>query len=123
MKLNRNKRDQRLRRAKALRFRISRQKKVRLVVHRSLSHIYASLIALEGDRVLTGVSTVQADIRRSLAQKGTGNKNAAAVVGAAIAERAKKLGISQVVFDRSGYPYHGRVRALAEAAREQGLQF
>ena len=121
MKLN--KRDQRLRRAKVLRFRARRQKKVRLVVHRSLSHIYASLVAPEGDRVLTGVSTVQADIRKSLAKKGTGNKSAAAVVGTEIAERAQKLGISQVVFDRSGYPYHGRVRALAEAARTQGLQF
>ena len=123
MKLN--KRDQRLRRAKALRFRARRQKKARLVVYRSLSHIYASLVAPapEGDRVLAGVSTVQADIRKGLAKKGTGNKSAAAIVGATIAERAQKLGISQVVFDRSGYPYHGRVRALAEAAREQGLQF
>ena len=118
-----NKRDQRLKRARSLRFRVSRQKKVRLVVHRSLSHIYASLVAPEGDRVLAGASTVQADIRKGLAKKGTGNKDAAAVVGAAIAERAQKLGISQVVFDRSGYPYHGRVRALAEAARDQGLQF
>ena len=118
-----SKRDQRLRRAKALRFRANRQKKVRLVVYRSLSHIYASLVAPEGGRVLTGASTAQADIRKSLAPKGTGNKDAAAAVGAAIAARAQKLGISQVVFDRSGYPYHGRVRALAEAAREQGLSF
>ena len=91
------------------------------MVSRSNCHIYAQIIAPTGDRVLASASTVEADVRKDV--KNGGNKAAAAIVGKRIAERAKALGIETVAFDRSGYRYHGRVQALADAAREAGLKF
>jgi large subunit ribosomal protein L18 len=91
-----------------------------LVIHRTPRHIYAQIIAPEGDKVVTTASTLQKDLRAAL--KATGNKDAAAAVGKAIAEQAKAKGVERVAFDRSGFKYHGRVKALADAAREAGLQ-
>ena len=116
-----NKKEARLRRAKQTRLRISLQRATRLVVSRSNLHIYAQLVAAEGNKVLASASTVEADVRKEL--KNGGNKAAAAIVGKRIADRAKSLGIEAVAFDRSGYRYHGRVQALADAAREHGLKF
>ena len=92
----------------------------RLSVHRTAQHIYAQVIAPDGGTVLASASTIQADMRKSL--KSTGNVEAAQAVGKAIAEKAKSAGIEQVAFDRSGFRYHGRIKALADAAREQGLR-
>jgi large subunit ribosomal protein L18 len=89
-------------------------------VHRTPRHIYAQIIAPDGGTVVVAASTVQKELRESL--KGTGNKDAAAAVGKAIAERAREKGVSKVAFDRSGFRYHGRVKALADAAREAGLE-
>lgn len=94
---------------------------VRLCVFRTNSHIYAQVISAEGDKVLASASTLEAEVRASL--KSGGNVEAAAVVGKRIAEKAKAAGIEKVAFDRSGFQYHGRVKALAEAARENGLSF
>jgi len=116
-----NKQDRRMRRARKTRAKIRELKVHRLTVHRTPRHIYAQLIGPEGDRVLATASTLQKDVRAGL--KSTGNKDAAAAVGKIIAERAKALGIEQVAFDRGGFRYHGRVKALADAARENGLQF
>jgi large subunit ribosomal protein L18 len=111
----------RLRRARKTRVRIAEQRATRLVVSRSNMHIYAQLIAPTGDKVLATASTLEAEVRKDL--KNGGNKAAATVVGKRIAERAQALGIDTVAFDRSGYRYHGRVQALADAAREAGLKF
>jgi len=111
----------RLRRARKTRVRIAEQRATRLVVSRSNCHIYAQIIAPEGNKVLASASTLEADVRKDV--KNGGNKAAAALVGKRIAEKAKALGIETVAFDRSGYRYHGRVQALAEAAREAGLKF
>jgi large subunit ribosomal protein L18 len=111
----------RLRRARRTRIRISLQGVPRLTVHRTSQHIYAQIIAPEGDRVVASASTLNKDLRSGL--KGTGNIAAAAAVGKEIAERAKQAGIEKVAFDRSGFKYHGRVKALADAAREAGLTF
>jgi large subunit ribosomal protein L18 len=92
-----------------------------LVVNRTPRHIYAQLIAPSGSEVLASASTVETELASSL--KGTGNSAAAAAIGKAIAERAIEKGIKKVAFDRSGFKYHGRVKALADAAREAGLQF
>ena len=116
-----NKKEARVRRSRKTRVRIAEQRATRLTVSRSNSHIYAQLIAPAGDKVLASASTLEADVRKDL--KNGGNKAAAAVVGKRIAEKAKALGIDAVAFDRSGFAYHGRVKALAEAAREAGLQF
>ena len=116
-----NKKDARLRRSLKTRARIADQRSTRLVVNRSNCHIYAQIIAPSGDRVLASASTLEAAIRQDL--KNGGNKAAAAIVGKRIADRAKALGIESVAFDRSGFKYHGRVQALAEAAREHGLKF
>ena len=113
--------ESRMRRAARGRARIRESGANRLCVFRTPRHIYAQVIAPEGSRVLVAASTVEADIRKSL--KGTGNAEAAAAVGKAIAEKAKAAGITKVAFDRSGFRYHGRVKALAEAARESGLEF
>jgi large subunit ribosomal protein L18 len=110
----------RQRRARRTRIRIALVGMPRLCVHRTPRHIYAQIIAPEGNRVLTSASTLSKDLRGEL--KGTGNKIAAAVIGKAIAERAKAQGIEQVAFDRSGFRYHGRIKALADAAREAGLK-
>jgi large subunit ribosomal protein L18 len=93
----------------------------RLCVHRTPRHIYAQVMAPDGARVLVAASTVEGAVKGDL--KGTGNVSAAAAVGKAIAERAKAAGITEVAFDRSGFKYHGRIKALADAARENGLQF
>jgi len=111
----------RLRRAKKSRMRIREQGKCRLSIHRTPRHIYAQIIAANGSEVLTSASTIQADVKGDL--KTTGNIDAAAAVGKAIAEKAKAAGITGVAFDRSGFKYHGRVKALADSARENGLEF
>ena len=114
-----NTKENRLRRARKTRARIRGQKVTRLVVHRTNSHIYAQIVGPEGDKVLTSASTLEGDVRKEL--KSGGNKAAAAIIGKRIAEKAKALGIESVAFDRSGFKYHGRVAALADAAREAGL--
>ena len=111
----------RLRRARRARSRIARSDKPRLSVHRSGRHIYAQVLAPSGGRTLVAASTVQSALREGL--KGTGNRDAAAAVGRAIAEKALAEGIEEVAFDRSGFKFHGRVKSLAEAAREAGLKF
>ena len=116
-----DKKESRLRRARRARAKIRELEAVRLSVHRTAQHIYAQIIAADGGKVLVTASTVQGDLRKEL--KGTGNVDAAKAVGQAIAERAKEAGIKQVAFDRSGFRYHGRVKALADAARENGLEF
>ena len=116
-----NKKEARVRRARKTRVRIAEQRANRLVVSRSNCHIYAQIVAPSGDRILTSASTLEGDVRKDL--KNGGNKAAAAVVGKRIAEKAKQLGIDAVAFDRSGFKYHGRVKALADAAREGGLKF
>jgi large subunit ribosomal protein L18 len=119
MKLH--KKDIRQRRARRARVKIKELGAVRLSVHRTPQHIYAQIFAAGSDTVLVTASTVQKDVRGDL--KSTGNIEAAKAVGRAISERAKAKGISKVAFDRSGFMYHGRVKALAEAAREAGLEF
>lgn len=116
-----DKKTSRLRRAKKARAKIRELRFNRLSVHRTPRHIYAQVIGPNGDTVLASVSTLQEDVRKELT--GTGNVAAAAVVGRLIAERAKEAGITKVAFDRSGFKYHGRVKALADAAREAGLEF
>ena len=120
-----NKREQRTRRAGQTRARIAKQNVARLTVFRSNLHIYASIVSNDGARVLASASTLEKDMRSQLqaAPGKGGNAAAAAIVGRRIAERAKAAGVDRVAFDRSGFAYHGRVKALAEAAREAGLQF
>lgn len=113
--------DARIRRSRATRARISQLRAVRLTVHRSNTHIYAQVIDASGSKVLAAASTAEKDVRGNV--KYGGNIKAAAEIGRRIAEKAKQLGIEQVAFDRSGYKFHGRVKALAEAAREAGLKF
>ena len=113
--------DNRLRRARKTRAKIAELKVTRLSVHRTNTHIYAQIIAETGDKVLACASTVEADVRKIV--KNGGNVEAAAAIGKLIAEKAKKAGITTVAFDRSGYKYHGRIKALADAARENGLSF
>jgi large subunit ribosomal protein L18 len=110
----------RLRRARRSRAKIQELKVMRLSVHRTPRHIYAQVFDHDS-KVVAVASTVQKDVAEGL--KGTGNVDAARAVGKAIAERAKAKGITQVAFDRSGFKYHGRIKALAEAAREHGLEF
>ncbi len=112
-----NKKENRLRRAGATRARIKLQKVNRLTVHRTNLHIYASIISASGDRVLVSASTAEAEVRAMVNGNG-GNIAAAKIVGARLAEKAKAAGIESCAFDRSGYRYHGRVAALAEAARK-----
>jgi len=119
-----NKKDQRIRRSRQTRVRISIQRVARLMVHRTNLHIYASVISDDGAHVLASASTVEVDVRKELGTSGKGgNVAAASAIGKRIAEKAKAAGIDKVAFDRSGFAYHGRVKALAEAAREAGLQF
>ena len=113
--------ESRVRRAKATRAKIRLQRAVRLTVHRSNSHIYAQVIDATASKVLASASTAEKELRGSL--KNGGNVSAATEIGKRIAERAKAAGITEVAFDRSGYKFHGRVKALAEAAREAGLKF
>ena len=116
-----DKKETRLRRAKRTRATIKRLGVHRLCVHRTPRHIYAQVLAPNGAQVLVSASTVESTVKGGL--KGTGNAAAAAAVGKTIAERAKAAGITAVAFDRSGFKYHGRIKALADAARENGLQF
>jgi large subunit ribosomal protein L18 len=116
-----NKQQARIRRARQTRIRIATQRAPRLTVGRSNCHIYAQIIAPTGDKVLASASTLEADVRKEL--KNGGNKAAATVIGKRIAEKAKALGIETVAFDRAGFRFHGRVKALADAAREGGLKF
>ena len=111
----------RLRRAAKTRVRIARQVAARLMVHRTNQHIYAQLIDATGSKVLASASTLEKDVRST--HPNGAKKDAAAEVGKRIAEKAKAAGISEVAFDRAGFSYHGRVKALAEAAREGGLKF
>ncbi|MBL8523169.1 MAG: 50S ribosomal protein L18 [Betaproteobacteria bacterium] len=111
----------RLRRAAKTRATIARLKAVRMTVHRTNTHIYAQIIDATGSKVLAAASTAEKEVRGQV--KSGSNKEAAAVVGKRIAERAKAAGVTNVAFDRSGFAYHGRVKALAEAAREAGLTF
>ncbi|MGB4811025.1 MAG: 50S ribosomal protein L18 [Methylophilaceae bacterium] len=111
----------RLRRARKTRAKIAELKVTRLSVHRTNMHIYAQIIAEAGDKVIVSASTVEADVRKKI--KNGGNVEAAAVIGKLIAEKAIKVGVKTVAFDRSGYKYHGRIKALADAARENGLFF
>jgi large subunit ribosomal protein L18 len=121
------KKEIRLRRARATRARIALQKTDRLTVSRTNTHIYASVISADGGRVLVSASTVEPEVRTQLVSakgKGKGaNVNAAKIVGTRIAQKAKAAGIESVAFDRAGYRFHGRVKALADAAREAGLKF
>lgn len=115
----------RLRRSRQTRLKIRELRVNRLTVHRSNQHIYASITDAGGERVLVSASTAEAEVRTQLAgQTGRGgNVGAAAVVGKRLAEKALQAGIDSVAFDRAGYRFHGRVKALAEAAREAGLKF
>ena len=116
-----DKKPSRLRRAAKTRVRIRRQEAVRLTVHRTNQHIYAQVVAADGAKVLASASTVEKEVRAQH-PKGS-NTEAAALVGKRIAEKAKAAGVTELAFDRSGFSYHGRVKALAEAAREGGLKF
>ena len=119
-----DKKESRLRRGRQTRIKIAQLKVNRLSVHRTNLHIYANLISPDA-KVLVSASTVEAEVRAELAGKSGkgGNAAAAALIGKRIAEKAKAAGIEKVAFDRAGFAYHGRVKALAEAAREAGLQF
>ncbi len=114
-----DKKESRLRRARRARVKIRELGATRLAIHRTPRHIYAQLISGDGSQVLASASTLDKDLRSGQ----TGNTEAAKAVGALIAERAKAAGITQVAFDRSGFKYHGRIKALADAAREGGLEF
>ena len=116
-----DKKTSRLRRAAKTRARILRQEAVRLTVHRTNQHIYAQVVAADGAKILASASTLEKEVRAQ--QANGGNKEAAALVGKRIAEKAKAAGVTEVAFDRAGFRYHGRVKALAEAAREGGLKF
>ena len=116
-----NKKPARLRRAKSTRSHIRNLGVARLTVLRTGQHLYAQVFTADGSKVLASASTVQADVKEGL--KNGKNAEAAVKVGKMIAERAKAAGIEKVAFDRSGYRYHGRIKALAEAAREGGLKF
>jgi len=119
-----DKKIQRVRRSQQTRRRIATQRVARLTVFRSNLHIYASVISDDGQKVLATASTAEAEVRKQLGAAGKGgNVAAASIIGKRIAERAKAAGIEKVAFDRAGFAYHGRVKALAEAAREAGLQF
>ena len=116
-----DKKRKRLRRALRARSKIRELGVARLTVHRTPRHIYAQVVSAEGDRVIAAASTVQREVRDAVSS--TGNIEAATLIGRRIAEKAADAGVTRVAFDRSGFRYHGRVKALAEAARENGLQF
>jgi len=112
----------RRRRAKRPRIKIRELGVHRLCVHRTPRHIYAQVIAPQGDRTLASASTLDPDVRKELAGAGNGNVAAARVVGRVVARRAREAGVESVAFDRSGFRFHGRIKALADAAREAGLR-
>jgi large subunit ribosomal protein L18 len=120
-----DKKESRLRRARATRARIALQRVNRLTVHRTNLHIYANVISADGSKVLVSASTAEPEVRTQLAgAKGKGGNAAAAkLVGSRLAQKAKAAGIETVAFDRAGFRFHGRVKALADAAREAGLKF
>jgi large subunit ribosomal protein L18 len=111
----------RLRRAARARAKLRELEVYRLTVHRTPRHIYAQVLTHDSAKVIASASTLDPEVKKDL--KSTGNIDAATVVGKVIAERAAKEGVTEVAFDRSGFRYHGRVKALADAARENGLQF
>ena len=118
------KKEQRLRRSRQTRIRIANQGVARLSVNRTNLHIYASVISGDGAKVLATASTAEADVRKEIGGSGKGGNVAAAqAIGKRIAEKARAAGVEKVAFDRAGFAYHGRVKALADAAREAGLQF
>jgi len=116
-----SKKQTRIRRSKRTRMKIRELGAVRLTIHRTPRHIYAQVLSADGAQTLASASTLDADVKSAI--KGSGNTDAAATVGKLIAEKSKAAGVTSVAFDRSGFKYHGRVKALAEAARENGLQF
>ena len=116
-----DKKSSRLRRATKTRAKIKQLGVCRLTVHRTPRHIYAQVLSADGAAVLASASTLQADVRGAI--QNTGNIEAAAQVGKTVADKASAAGVKKVAFDRSGFQYHGRVKALADAAREAGLQF
>ena len=119
-----NKKQQRLRRSLQTRIRIANQGVARLSVNRTNLHIYASVISGDGTKVLASASTAEVEVRNEIGGSGKGGNVAAAqAIGKRIAEKAKAAGVEKVAFDRAGFAYHGRVKALADAAREAGLQF
>jgi ribosomal protein L18 len=111
----------RIRRGKRTRLNIRESGKISLIVNKSSQHTYAQIVSADGNKILATVSTLQTEVRQGLAH--TANIEAATKVGRIIAEKAKQLGLDNIVFDRSGFRYHGRIRALADAAREAGLNF
>ena len=116
-----SKKTNRIRRAKSTRMKIRELGATRLCINRTPKHIYAQVISADGSKVLAAASTLDADVKSAI--KNTGNKDAATAVGKAIAEKSKAAGVNAVAFDRSGFKYHGRIKALADAARESGLEF
>lgn len=116
-----NKKNSRIRRALRLRMKLKELKQTRLCIHRTPRNIYAQIISSCGSQVLASASTVESSLKTTLIY--TGNVNSATVIGKIIAERALKKGVHKVAFDRSGFKYHGRIKALAEAARNNGLKF
>ena len=116
-----DKNEARLRRARQTRLKIREIGAIRLTVYRTNSHIYAQIMSAGGEKVLATASTAEKEVRAQL--KNGGNRKAAEVVGTRIAQKAKQAGIEKVAFDRGGYRYHGRVKALADAARAGGLKF
>ncbi len=119
-----SKKEQRLRRARQTRIRIANQGVARLTVNRTNLHIYATVVSACGTKVVATASSAEADVRKQLGAVGKGgNVGAAQIIGKLIADKAIKAGVDKVAFDRSGFAYHGRVKALADAAREAGLQF
>ena len=116
-----DKKIRRLRRARKTRAKIAELGVARLCIHRSNCHIYAQIIDASQGRVLTSASTLEKDVSGQI--KSGGNSEAAKLIGRRIAEKAKQVGVERVAFDRSGFAYHGRVKAVADAARENGLQF
>lgn len=116
-----DKKSSRLRRAARARAKIRELEVYRLTVHRTPRHIYAQVLTHDSSKVVASASTLEPEVRKAL--EGTGNVAAAELVGKTVAQRAAKEGITEVAFDRSGFSYHGRVKALADAARENGLQF
>ena len=116
-----SKKQTRIRRAKRTRMKIRELGANRLCIHRTPRHIYAQVLSADGQKTLASASTLDADVKSAI--KNSGNTDAAATVGKIIAEKSKAAGVSSVAFDRSGFKYHGRVKALADAARENGLEF
>jgi large subunit ribosomal protein L18 len=116
-----NNKESRIRRSKKTRARIRLLGVNRLCVHKTPRHIYAQVISTDNSSIVTSASTLDKEVKKKV--KYSGNKDAATLVGKVIAERAKKAGVTRVAFDRSGFKYHGRIKALADAARENGMEF